>query len=135
MFTTPVQIAIRQQKARDAENASRLGGLLHGLQLAPAFALPECTEARDIRAHALQHVLEGRGVLDVELALPESFEDLVVVGALLLLGARLPLRLGRLPGDIAIEGRRGSFYFPVVTCLLLSMAMTLIFWLVGFLRR
>lgn len=60
---------------------------------------------------------------------------LVVVGALLLLGSRLPLRLGRLPGDIAIEGRRGSFYFPVVTCLLLSAAMTLIFWLVGFLRR
>ena len=60
---------------------------------------------------------------------------LAVVGLLLLVGARLPLRLGRLPRDIAIEGRRGSFYFPVVTCLLLSVVMTLVFWLVGWLRR
>ena len=55
---------------------------------------------------------------------------LAVVGLLLLLGSRFPLRLGRLPGDIAIEGRRGSFYFlPIVTCLLLSVVMTLILWL------
>ena len=37
---------------------------------------------------------------------------LAAVGGLLLIGGRLPLRLGRLPGDIAIEGKRGSFYFP-----------------------
>jgi hypothetical protein len=60
---------------------------------------------------------------------------LIAVGGLLLLGSRLPLRPGRLPGDIAIEGRRGSFYFPIVTCLLLSVAMTLVLWLVGYLRR
>jgi len=60
---------------------------------------------------------------------------LAAVGGLLLLGARLPFRLGRLPGDIAIEGRRGSFYFPIVTCLLLSVVLTLILWLVGWLRR
>lgn len=60
---------------------------------------------------------------------------LIAVGGLLLVGSRLPLRLGRLPGDIAIEGRRGSFYFPVVTCLLLSVVMTLFFWLIGWLRR
>ena len=40
---------------------------------------------------------------------------LAAIGGLLFIGGRLPLRLGRLPGDIAIEGRRGSFYFPVVT--------------------
>jgi cytochrome c biogenesis factor len=60
---------------------------------------------------------------------------LAAAGAVLLLGARLPFRLGRLPGDIAIEGRRGSFFFPVVTCLLLSALMTLLFWLVGWMRR
>jgi hypothetical protein len=60
---------------------------------------------------------------------------LVALGAVLLLGARLPFRLGRLPGDIAIEGRRGSFYFPVVTSLLLSVALTLILWFVGWLRK
>ena len=60
---------------------------------------------------------------------------LVAAGAFLLLGARLPFRLGRLPGDIAIEGRRGGFYFPIVTSLLLSVALTLILWLVGWLRK
>jgi hypothetical protein len=60
---------------------------------------------------------------------------LVGFGAFLLLGARLPFRLGRLPGDIAIEGRRGSFYFPIVTSLLLSVALTLILWFVGWLRK
>lgn len=60
---------------------------------------------------------------------------LAAVGAILLLGSRLPLRLGRLPGDIAIQGRRGSFYFPVVTCLLLSVVMTIVMWLLAWLRK
>jgi len=57
------------------------------------------------------------------------------LGGILFLGGRLPLRLGRLPGDIAIQGRRGSFYFPIVTCLLLSVVFTLVMWLVGWLRK
>jgi hypothetical protein len=60
---------------------------------------------------------------------------LVGGGALLAFGARLPFRLGRLPGDIAYQGRHGSFYFPVVTCILLSVALTLIFWIINFFRR
>jgi hypothetical protein len=60
---------------------------------------------------------------------------LAAIGGLLLIGGRLPLRLGRLPGDIAIEGRRGSFYFPVVTCILLSVVLTLVMWLVSFFRK
>jgi len=63
---------------------------------------------------------------------------LAVVGALVSLTARpggLPLRLGRLPGDIAYQGKHGSFYFPVVTCILLSVALTLILWLVQWLKR
>jgi len=40
-----------------------------------------------------------------------------------------------LPGDIAIEGKRGSFYFPVVTCILLSAALTLVLWLVSLFRK
>ncbi|MEI9814948.1 MAG: DUF2905 domain-containing protein [Acidobacteriota bacterium] len=43
---------------------------------------------------------------------------LIVAGALVTVGDRLPVKLGRLPGDIRIEGKHGSFYFPVVTCLL-----------------
>jgi hypothetical protein len=60
---------------------------------------------------------------------------LAAAGGLLLIGARLPFRLGRLPGDIAIEGRRGSFYFPVVTSLLLSVGLTLVLWIVGWLKK
>jgi len=60
---------------------------------------------------------------------------LVGVGALLVFGARLPFRLGRLPGDIAYQSRHGSFYFPIVTCILVSVALTLIFWVVNFFRR
>lgn len=60
---------------------------------------------------------------------------LIGVGVLLIFGVRLPFRLGRLPGDVAYRGRHGSFYFPVVTCILLSVALTLLFWIVNFFRR
>ncbi|MBI3670264.1 MAG: DUF2905 domain-containing protein [Acidobacteria bacterium] len=60
---------------------------------------------------------------------------LVAAGAILLLGARLPFRLGRLPGDIVYQGRNTTFYFPVVTCFVLSVALALVLWLVSFFRR
>lgn len=59
----------------------------------------------------------------------------VGVGALLVFLTRLPFRLGRLPGDIAYQGRHGSFYFPIVTCIILSAALTLLFWVVNLFRR
>jgi Protein of unknown function (DUF2905) len=63
---------------------------------------------------------------------------LAAIGALVWLAARsagLPFRLGRLPGDIAYQGKHGSFYFPVVTCILLSVLFTLVMWLVQWLRK
>lgn len=60
---------------------------------------------------------------------------LVVVGAFLYFGGKLPLRLGRLPGDIVHRGEHISFYFPIVTCLVLSLGLTLLFWLVGHFRK
>jgi hypothetical protein len=60
---------------------------------------------------------------------------LAAAGALLTLGGKLPFRLGRLPGDIAYQGRHGSFYFPIVTCLILSAALTLLFWIINLFRR
>ncbi|MGH9768552.1 MAG: DUF2905 domain-containing protein [Blastocatellia bacterium] len=57
---------------------------------------------------------------------------LAVIGALFLLGDRLPWpRIGRLPGDISWSNRSGSVkvYFPLMTMLLLSLLLTLIFWL------
>jgi len=60
---------------------------------------------------------------------------IVAAGAVLLLGARLPFRLGRLPGDIVYQGRHTTFYFPIVTCLLLSVGLTVLFWLLSLFRR
>lgn len=57
------------------------------------------------------------------------------VGMLLTFGGKMPFRLGRLPGDVVYQGRNGSFYFPVVTCILLSVVLTLFFWIVNHFRR
>ncbi len=54
---------------------------------------------------------------------------LVVLGLLLTFGNKLPLHLGRLPGDIYVRGKHTSFYFPIVTCLLLSVVLSLAMWL------
>jgi hypothetical protein len=60
---------------------------------------------------------------------------LVVVGALLYFGGKLPFRLGRLPGDIVHRGEHTTFYFPMVTCLVLSVGLSLLLWLFGYFRK
>jgi hypothetical protein len=61
---------------------------------------------------------------------------LVALGLLLMAGYRTGfLRLGRLPGDIAYRGKNVSFYFPIVTCLVLSVLVTLVLWLISLMRR
>jgi hypothetical protein len=60
---------------------------------------------------------------------------LAVVGGFFFFGGRLPFRLGRLPGDIAYQGKNSSFYFPIVTCIVLSVAVTLILWAINLFRR
>jgi hypothetical protein len=54
---------------------------------------------------------------------------LVALGVLVSLAGRLPFRLGRLPGDIYIQGKHSSFYFPLATCILLSIVASLVMWL------
>jgi hypothetical protein len=54
-----------------------------------------------------------------------------LVGALFLLAGRFHLPLGRLPGDIVYRGKNAVFYFPIVTCILISVLLSLIFWLFG----
>ena len=56
---------------------------------------------------------------------------LVAVGVLMTLGDRLPVKLGRLPGDIVVRGKSGVFYFPIVTCLIVSAVLSLAMWLIG----
>ena len=64
-------------------------------------------------------------------------QKLLILGgiALVIAGLAWPflsrLGLGRLPGDIAIQGEHGGFYFPIVTCIVVSVILSLIFWLAG----
>jgi hypothetical protein len=61
---------------------------------------------------------------------------LIVLGlAILVIGLLWPylsqIGLGRLPGDIVIERENLTFYFPLMTCLLLSVLLSLVFWVVN----
>ena len=61
---------------------------------------------------------------------------LVVLGLIVMAGSRFSFfGLGRLPGDIAYKGKNFQFYFPIVTCLVLSAAVTLLFWVIWFLTK
>jgi len=60
---------------------------------------------------------------------------LVLAGAFFYFGGKLPFRLGGLPGDIVHKGEHSTVYFPIVTCLLLSVGLSLLFWLLWRLRR
>ncbi len=56
---------------------------------------------------------------------------LIAAGVIVLLLERAHLPLGRLPGDVIWRGKNTTVYFPIVTCLLLSLLGTLILWLVN----
>jgi len=61
---------------------------------------------------------------------------LVIIGlAIAVVGLLWPyltrIGLGRLPGDIYIHGEHGSFYFPITTCILVSVVMSLVIWLLN----
>jgi ABC-type tungstate transport system substrate-binding protein len=47
-----------------------------------------------------------------------------LVGGFLMLGGRVPF--GSLPGDISVQGRNGSFFFPVVSCIVISLVLTVV---------
>jgi len=63
----------------------------------------------------------GKGLIYIGLVL-------VVIGVLFSLGGKIPW-LGHLPGDIYIERERFSLYFPITTCLLISVIITLVLYL------
>jgi hypothetical protein len=60
----------------------------------------------------------------------------VAVGLVLMAGSKLSfLGLGRLPGDIAYRGKNVQFYFPIVSCLVLSVVLTLVLWVISILTK
>jgi len=69
--------------------------------------------------HEIGKVLVGLGLL------------LVAVGALILFAGRVGLPLGRLPGDFAYRGKNVSFYFPLGTSILISVVLSVIFYLLS----
>jgi len=56
---------------------------------------------------------------------------LIVAGVLIVFLGRTYLPLGRLPGDILYRGKRTTFYFPLATCILLSVILSLLFYVLG----
>ncbi len=53
---------------------------------------------------------------------------LFVLGSILIAGNKLPF-VGKLPGDIVIERRDYSFYFPVTTCIIISIVLSFVLWI------
>ena len=60
---------------------------------------------------------------------------IVLIGAGIMLAARLGLPLGRLPGDVAYRGRHVSVFFPIGTSILISIVLSLIFYLISRFNR
>jgi hypothetical protein len=60
---------------------------------------------------------------------------LAAIGLALVLVGRTSLPIGRLPGDIVYHGKHTTFYFPLVTSILLSVVLSLIFYVIGKIRH
>lgn len=60
---------------------------------------------------------------------------LVVAGGAILLLGRTGLPIGRLPGDITYRGKNTTIYFPIVTCVVISVVLTLLSWIFQHFRK
>jgi hypothetical protein len=56
---------------------------------------------------------------------------IIVFGGILLFASRANLPIGRLPGDILYRGKNATFYFPIVTSIVLSVVLSLVFWIIS----
>lgn len=56
---------------------------------------------------------------------------LLVAGGIFILLGRTHLPIGRLPGDILYRGKNTTFYFPLTTCILLSIVLSIVFYLIS----
>ena len=68
----------------------------------------------------------GLGALGKMLILLGVF--IILIGLLLLIGEKIPW-IGKLPGDIIIRKEKFSFYFPITTSIIISVLLTLFFWI------
>ncbi len=70
----------------------------------------------------------GKAILAIGLVI-------VLIGAGIMLAARFGLPLGRLPGDVAYRGKHVSVFFPIGTSILISIVLSLIFYLISRFHR
>ena len=60
---------------------------------------------------------------------------LAVIGGIVMLLGRTGLPLGRLPGDVLYRGKNTTFYFPLASCILLSVVLSIVLFLIGRMKR
>ena len=60
---------------------------------------------------------------------------LLLLGLVLMLAGKVNLPVGRLPGDIVVRSKNTTFYFPIMTSIVLSVVLSLVLWLVNRIRR
>jgi hypothetical protein len=56
---------------------------------------------------------------------------LIVIGLIVLVAGRFNVPLGRLPGDISYRGKNTAVFFPITTCIILSIVLSFILWIVN----
>ncbi len=59
---------------------------------------------------------------------------LLVCGLIILLAGKIGLPIGRLPGDIVYRGKNTTFFFPLMTCILLSVILSFVLYIVNRMR-
>ena len=79
----------------------------------------------------MRPALECEGVSELGKILVLVGVVMVAIGALLMLGGRWHLPIGRLPGDIVFRGKNTTVYFPLVTSILISLVLSLVLYLIG----
>jgi len=60
---------------------------------------------------------------------------LLVLGLVLIMAGKIDLPIGRLPGGIVVRGKNTTFYFPLMTSIVLSVILSLVLWVVNRVRR
>ena len=76
-------------------------------------------------------MLSTKGVME------QLGKSLIIIGAVMIgiglifvISSKLPW-IGRLPGDIVVQKKNFTFYFPIATSIIISLLLTFIFWLIG----
>ena len=96
---------------------------------------PDRGQRRQVGDILAREGMHGLAVSEIGKALIGLGLLVALIGAALLLAGRIGLPLGRLPGDIGYKGKHVSFYFPLGTCILVSVVLSALFYLISRFHR